>query len=124
MWARQGRQRPMIGYKLARMSCLLGLIIGTMPAGAVYNANISGVLTTLSAYADGDYIYIQLANQPSSHPSCNPAYFVIEETVPADRRKMMLARLMSAYVTKEAVNIGYDATGSCVHTFIRVHRVG
>lgn len=45
-----------------------------MPAQAVYNANISGVLQHVAIYADGDYIYFTTFNQPTSHPVCNPAY--------------------------------------------------
>jgi hypothetical protein len=94
------------------------------PASAVYNANLSGVLAFVSIYADGDYIYLALNNQPTSHPGCNPAYFVIDGAVPLERRQMMLARLLTSYATKEVVNIGYDNVGDCVHGYIRVHRVG
>jgi hypothetical protein len=109
---------------IVRALVMCGGLLAIAPAGAVYNANMSGVLATVATYADGDFIYITLQNQPTTHPSCNPAFFVIPETVPADRRKAMLARLMVAWTTGEAVNIGYDSTGSCAGGYIQVHRVG
>jgi hypothetical protein len=91
---------------------------------AAYNANMAGELEGFYVYADGDHIYFRLKNQPSSHPTCGPLYFVIPETVSSDRRKAMLSRLSLAYATKEIVNIGYDSTGDCAQGYIRVHRVG
>ncbi len=93
-------------------------------AFAQHNANMRGVLEGVYVYTDGDYIYFRLKNQPTSHPSCNPKYFVIDSSVPHERQQMLLTRLMTAYTTKENVNIGYDAEGDCAHTYIRVHRVG
>jgi hypothetical protein len=107
-------------YLLA--SVLAALI--SVPSDAAYNANMAGVVIGVYTYADIDSIYIVLSNQPTTHPACLPNYFVIEGTVPADRRKAMLARLMTAYATKENVNIGYDAGGACAEGYIRVHRVG
>ena len=97
-----------------------------MPTGVsgYHNANMQGTLTLLAVYSDGDYIYMQLDNQPTSHPGCSPTYFVIAEDVPANRREAMFARLMTAYVTGEAITIGYDNAGNCAHSYIRVHRVG
>lgn len=93
-------------------------------ATAAYNANMRGQLEGFYIYADADYIYFRLKNQPSTHPSCDPTYFVIPDTVPADRRKMMVARLSLAYAMQEIVNIGYDSTGECAGGYIRAHRVG
>ena len=95
-----------------------------LPAFAAYNANMQGKLSDVMVYSDGDYIYLRLENQPDSHPQCNPSYFVIAATVPLERRKMMLARLMMAYASGEVVNLGYDSQGDCSHGYIRVHRVG
>jgi hypothetical protein len=75
-------------------------------------------------YADVDYIYVQLNTQPSTHPSCNPGYFVISGSVPAERRKAMFAQLMVAKVAGDPINLGYDNTGDCADGYIRVHRVG
>lgn len=91
---------------------------------AVYNANLKGVLVEVNVYTDGDYIYLKLANQPSSHPTCNPNYFVISDSVPLERRQMLLSRALSAFASKENVNIGYDSLGDCVNGYMRVHRIG
>jgi hypothetical protein len=107
-------------------ACLttLTFVFVSLPASAVYNANIAGVLTHVAAYADGDYVYFTLQNQPLSHPSCGAQFFVIADTVSADRRKAMYARLLAAHATGESLTIGYDATGDCAHGYIRAHRVG
>ena len=91
---------------------------------AAYNANMRGEIQSVYVYTDADHIYILLKNQPTSHPACNPNYFVIPATVPHERRQMLLSRLLTAFATKEAVNIGYDATGGCANSYIQVHRVG
>lgn len=102
----------------------IALLAAASFSEAAYNANMSGELEGLFVYAESDFIYFRLKNQPTSHPTCNPAYFVIPDTVPSDRRKMMLSRLSLAYATKEIVNVGYDKTGDCVSGYLRVHRVG
>ncbi|WP_104401524.1 hypothetical protein [Vibrio penaeicida] len=100
------------------------LIFASGTAFANYNSNMTGVLKGVFVYTDGDYIYLTLENQPKSHPTCKPNYFVIPDTVPSDRRQMLLSRLLTAYASKETVNIGFDARGDCAHGYIRVHRVG
>ena len=99
-------------------------LLASFSANAVYNANMTGVVIAVITYTDGDYIYFQLNNQPSTHPSCNPGYFVITADVPADRRKALLAQLMLAKTTGATTQIGYDNAGDCANGYIRVHRVG
>jgi hypothetical protein len=94
------------------------------PANAVYNSNISGTVGTLFVYAESDDIYLRLVNQPISHPGCNPAYFVITQDVPQNRRNQMLAVILAAKAAERPLEIGYDNAGDCAHGFIRVHRVG
>lgn len=91
---------------------------------AAYNANMTGELTDVLIYTDGDHIFIKLKNQPATHPSCNSALFAIPDTVPTDRRQALLSRALTAYASKENINIGYDAQGNCAHGYIRVHRIG
>jgi hypothetical protein len=104
-------------------ACLL-MLAASLNSNATYNANMSGVVAWVATYADGDSIYFALMNQPGSHPGCSPYYFVITAAVPADRRKAMLANLLIARTTGEAINIGYDNAGDCAEGYIRVHRVG
>ena len=105
------------------MLFLVLLIYSTM-SSAVYNDNMTGTVSQIMTYADGDYIYFTLSNQPTSHQACSPQYFVISEDVPYQRRQMLLSRLLAAYTTKDAINIGFDNSGDCVHGYIRVHRIG
>jgi len=100
------------------------LIVTGIPAYAGYDSNIQGVLTGVWNYDDRDSIYIHLNDQPASHPVCNPTYFVIDASVPADRRHMMYSRLLLAYAAGETINIGYDGSGDCAEGSIRVKRVG
>lgn len=103
---------------------MLLLSLFSMPLLAAYNANMQGEIQGVYVYTDADYIYIKLKNQPTSHPSCQPSFFVIPASVPYERRQMLLSRLLTAYASKETVNIGYDATGNCANSYIQVHRVG
>src|SRR5215471_13902423 len=80
---------PSLGVVLLSAVFALGI---QMPAGAVYNANMSGVVTFVATYMEGDAIYIRLNNQPSSHPGCDPTYFVIPADIAQNRRNQALAR--------------------------------
>lgn len=100
------------------------VFIGLNPASAAYDSNTSGQIEGFYVYSDSDHIYFRLKNQPTSHSGCNPAFFVISETVPVDRRKSMLARLSLAYALGEFINIGFSGTGDCAGGYIRVYRVG
>jgi hypothetical protein len=93
-------------------------------ANAAYDANVAGELDGFYVYSDVDSIYLRLKNQPTSHNGCNPSYFVIPSTVPADRRKAMLARLSLAYALGETLNIGFAANNDCADGYIRAYRVG
>jgi hypothetical protein len=120
----KNRRKTMMIRKLWPSAFATAMLLMSSSANAVYNANMSGIVVTLSTYTDGDYIYLQLNNQPSAHPSCNPAYFVITADTPADRRKSALALLMAAKFSGEPINLGYDNVGNCADGYIRVHRVG
>jgi len=105
---------------------LIAILLGSFASSAfaVYNANMSGELEGVYVYTDTDHIYLRLLNQPTSHPACSPTYFVIDDRITADRRKAILARLLTAYAMHEVVNIGYDSAGDCADGFLRVHRAG
>jgi hypothetical protein len=107
---------------LCTLACFINFV--SLDATAAYNANIQSELKHVGVYTDGDYIYITLKNQPSTHPTCKPNYFVVADDVPEQRRQIILSRLLAAYAMKETVNIGYDNAGSCAHGYIRVHEVG
>jgi len=109
---------------MKKSALMLAILLISYTTFAAYNSNMSGVIKNIMVYTDGDYIYLRLMNQPISHPTCNPQFFVIDGSISIDRRQMLLSRLMMAYASKENVNIGYDGTGSCANGYIRVHRVG
>jgi hypothetical protein len=75
-------------------------------------------------YSDTDELYFQLSNQPPSHPACNPVLFSIDPSTPAERRKLLLSRLLLAKASQETITIGFDDQGNCSNGYIRVHRVG
>jgi len=114
-----------LGSTMKKLLAMVALMAGftSTKALAGYDANVLGTLTGVFVYTNGDYIYFKLDTQPS-HPSCDSSYFVIAETVPLERRQMLLSRLLMAYASKERVNIGYDSQGDCASGYIRVHRVG
>lgn len=108
-------------------SLLSILVIGFLApssANAIYNANMTGKITQVLTYTDGDHIYFTLDNQPTSHPTCNPNFFVIDASLPAPRMDRLFARALTAKTAGEAINIGYDATTECQDGYIKVHRIG
>ncbi len=103
---------------------VLVMLAGTMPVSAGYDANMTGVIESVLTYSDASYVLFRLQNQPTSHPSCNPYYFALSDSLPGDRLSRLTARLLTAYALGETITIGYDSLGNCAHTFIRGHRVG
>jgi hypothetical protein len=104
---------------------LIATLAAFVPAAAfaVYNANGGFIITGVLTYTETDSIYIQVS-APPAHSGCSNTFFVIPSTTLVDRRKILLARLLLAKATNEALNIGYDATGDCADGYIRVHRLG
>ena len=109
---------------MKKLALISVLAIYSSLSMATYNANMSGVLTDVITYTDADYIYLKLDNQPTSHPNCNPSFFVIATDVSLQMKQMLLSRLLTAYALNESVKIGFDNAGNCAHGYIRVHRVG
>jgi hypothetical protein len=114
------------GDSMRKSLCLaIAGIALTAVSNAGYDANMSGTLVSVLTYTHTDSVYFRLVNQPGAHPFCNPNYFVIGPEVSGDRRKALLARLLTAYATGESVNVGYDSTSSdCSDGYIRPYRVG
>jgi hypothetical protein len=98
-------------------------LAASMPAGAVYNANVTGKVMMVITYADADYIYFSLDNQPTGLP-CAAGYFAIPSSVPQNRRNQAFAQLLAAKETGTPLNIGYDSQGQCVEGGVQAHRVG
>lgn len=75
-------------------------------------------------YSESDEILLRLGNQPTSHPACNPSYFVLSSSIPETRRKAMVAMLFVARVSGESINVGYDNAANCASGYIRVYEIG
>lgn len=100
------------------------LAISWTLAQAAYNANMSGVVAEVLTYPETTHVLFRLDNQPTSHPGCNAAYFVMADPNP-ESRKLMYARLLTALAMGSSINIGYDNVGECgPGGYIRVHRIG
>jgi len=114
---------PMVNQM--RVMLFVGLIMLLIDiADADYDANTIGVVTKVLTYTSNGRIYFAIDNQPTSHAQCNPTFFAVDSAIEADVRGQLLSRLLVAYATGEAVNIGYDSAGDCAHSYIRVHRIG
>jgi hypothetical protein len=92
-------------------------------SSAGYNATIQGVVKDVLTYPSGVVLF-RLSNQPTTHPLCRPEYFSIGTAIPQVEANRMLSRLLLAYTLKETVQVGFDDTGDCAVSYIRVHRVG
>jgi hypothetical protein len=84
---------------------------------------MSGVVSNVMTYPSGQ-LYSRLANQPTSHPSRNPSYFVVDPTTDPNALARMASRLLLAYALQESVNIGYDSQGGCLDGYIHAWRIG
>jgi hypothetical protein len=109
-----------------KKSLLLGVILTfTNLSFAGYDANFSGKITNVLTYTGSTQILIRVEGQPTTHPACTSLnYLSIASDISAESRSLVMSRILSAYVTGEKVNIGYDKTSGCVGNRIRVHRVG
>jgi hypothetical protein len=106
------------------VAAALAVSLTLQPVHAVYNANMTGVVVDVLTYTEGTQIYFRLDNQPASHPACNAVYFSIDQAVPSENRKALLARLLLAMANGNPTNVGFDNSGNCSHGYIRAHRVG
>jgi hypothetical protein len=109
-----------------KKTILLGIVLTFSNLSfAGYDANFSGKITNVLTYTGSTQVLIRVEGQPTSHPTCTRLdYLAIAPDISAESRNLVMSRILSAYVTGEKVNIGYDKTGGCVSSRIRVHRVG
>lgn len=102
----------------------VALTIAWPSVQAAYNANMTGVVAEVPTYPGTTFFIFRLNNQPASHPSCDPAYFVVDDAN-TESRKMVYARLLTALAMGNSINIGYDSLGDCGSGgYIRVYRIG
>ncbi len=92
---------------------------------AGYNANFVGKITKVLTYPYSNEVLIRVEGQPTSHPTCTSLdYLSIAPDVTDAARQVVISRILMAYASGEAINIGYDKEGDCVSGRIRIHRVG
>lgn len=104
-----------------------GVVFSLLPTFtfANYDANFSGKITHVLTYTHSDELLIRVEGQPTSHPICKSFDFMaIDISIPAERRQVVLSRIMLAYSLGEKVNIGYDSKDECIGSRIKVYRVG
>ncbi|CCN48810.1 conserved hypothetical protein [Vibrio nigripulchritudo MADA3029] len=114
---------------MKKILALLMLIMASTSAHAKYTANFTGVITNVLTYPGSTLILIQVTNMPKSHPKCTLFdYMAIDPAISSESRQLVMSRILTAYTTKETVNIGYDReshSDSCTGgDRLRVHRVG
>jgi hypothetical protein len=105
---------------------VLAAMAALVPATSFATLNATGefVVTGVITSTDSDEILVTVS-APPTHPTCNAKFFALSASLPADRRKAILARLLTAKLSGESITLGYDATGECTEGgYIRLHRVG
>jgi hypothetical protein len=105
---------------------LISAIFMSFPAHAQYTYNnnvIADRIVSVITYAHDNSILFNIPNMPQI-PGCAGHYFVITPDLPTDNRQQLLSRLLVAYSSKEAINIGYDGQTCNSIGYIVVFRVG
>jgi len=106
---------------------VIGLIISALPAATLanYDSNFVGKITEVLTYTHSNELLIRVEGQPNSHPICtNFDFIAIDPSIPAERRQVVLSRILLAYASGKPVNIGYDSKDECVGSRIKIYRVG
>ena len=92
---------------------------------ANYDKNFTGRITHVLTYTHTNELLIRVEGQPTSHPKCSQFdYMAIDSSIPADRRQVVLSRILLAYTSGKPVNIGYDSKDECVGSRVKIYRVG
>lgn len=88
-----------------------------------YNSNTTHVVSeVLNYYADRTILF-RSQNMPNI-PNCSGQYFVIPAEGDDVARAQLYSRLLTAYASKESVNIGYDGVNCGPSGYIMVYRIG
>ena len=106
------------------LALTLASLTGAPAVLAGYDANLTGIADGVYTYPSG-VLLIHLANQPSTHPACSPAFFAVDPSLmTVDAMSRMYARLLTSYAMQQPINIGYDSQGDCSDGYIHVWRIG
>lgn len=101
------------------------VMVSASPAVAAnqYTDNMTSRVTEVITYAYDSAILFRVENMPKI-PGCKGNYLMIPNDAAMDSRHQILSRLLIAYSSKEAVNIGYDGVTCMSSGDIMVYRVG
>jgi hypothetical protein len=83
------------------------LLLFAMPAQA---AQISGKVTSIQTYPSGDIVMFTLANQPTSHPLCNPGYFDFPAGTAQRPFDRIVSQLLAAVQAGKNIQVSYSET--------------
>ena len=110
---------------MKRLIISLALLVLPMSSFANYDANFVGKITHVLTYTHSDELLIRVEGQPTSHPKCTYLdYLAVDTSIPAERRQVVLSRILLAYASGTPVNIGYDSKDECAGSRIKIYRVG
>jgi hypothetical protein len=91
-------------------------------ASNVYNANTSATITAINTYAGINQILFAISSLPNN--PCSSPYLELSASLTDTNRQILLSRLLTAYTTKEIINIGYDSVTCGPNGYVWVARIG
>jgi hypothetical protein len=81
------------------------LLLFALPAQA---GQITGKVTSIQTYPSGDIVMFTLANQPTTHPLCNPGYFDFPAGTAQRPFERIVSQLLAAVQANKNVQITYS----------------
>jgi hypothetical protein len=83
------------------------LLLFALPAQA---GQITGKVAVIQTYPSGDIVMFTLANQPTTHPVCNPGYFDFPAGTAQRPFERIVSQLLAAVQANKNVQISYSDT--------------
>ena len=107
-----------------RAAAMALMVAAPLLTGAnTYNANSTHTITSILTYSTNRIILFSGSNMPNV-AGCNNTYFVIPPEGDEVARSLVYSRLLTAYASKEPVNIGYDNKSCGYDGYIMAYRIG
>ncbi len=103
---------------------LIALSAISIQANSAYNGEHESKIKNVELSVDSDSIFVHLETAASPAVCSNNSVMVIDGSYSIERRQMLLSRLLMAYATSETLKFGYDKNGSCIGSYVRLHKVG
>lgn len=102
---------------------LLGLRFPAPTLAGICNANAQVIIKNVVTYTESPVVLFEVETRPSGIGCISP-YWQIEETVAAELRAQVLARLLTALAMRQEITVGYDNGACTAQGYIWVARVG